>query len=198
MIETLSNAHKLFDRRICIISCDVLINYTPPVVKTSFETTIRSIIHTSVLKSLYINTYGKPGPLQTPFITDFQYMKSIVSNVLRKVENITSYQDSTRQGNNSKNINNSDSISIPNIQTNWEASKEKIIPSNLRLYSNEDLSDGNHKTVSSILRADSTLLLKLKSTDTHEMANNKAYGINLPSNHKDYWKHKKIYESINK
>lgn len=199
MIETLSKAHKLFDRHIRIISCDVLINYTRPVIKTRFETVIRSIIHKSVLKTLYNSLYGKPG--QIPFITDLQYMKSItrtiLNNVWRKMTHFPSFQDTIKQENNSENLKRSDFISNTNIQTNWYATKEKFTRSNSRLGTNVDLNDGLGNTESPIFSADKTMLLKSKNADTRKISS-EAYGINLPTNHKDYWKNKQLYESINK
>jgi hypothetical protein len=122
-------------------------------------------------------------------------VRTIVSKVLYKIKYIN--QDTKKQENDPENLKHSDSLSISKMLTSWDATQNKFMASKLKLYSNVELNNGLSKTTSPILRADRTIILKSKNSDTYKTSS-KAYGIHLPINHKDYWKYKQIYESINK
>jgi len=146
------------------------------------------------LKKLYVDTYGKPEPLYKPFITDRQYMKSIVVRVMNKIlYEIDNFSLSKEIKKDSKHSN---SLSItPSIRSNLDRTKyEKLIK---LPYYNVDLNVGTSTTVNPTRRIYRKFLVKLKPTNTNKIST-KIYGVHLPANHKDYWKYKRIYESITK
>jgi len=187
MIEKLSNTRETVNKRIRITSCDILFNCAHSMVEKG-------------LKTLYVDTYGKPEPLHMPLITDRQYMKSIVTSVMNQVlyeiDNFSLSKETKKLTNYTRDSKHSNSLSItPSIRSNWDRTKyEKLIK--LPNY-NVDLNVGNSTTVNPTHRIYRKFLVKSKTTNTSKTST-KLYGVHLPVNHKDYWKHKHIYESITK
>lgn len=146
------------------------------------------------LKTFYIDAYGKPEPLYMPLITDRQFMKSVVNcvmnKVLCKIENSFLSKETKKLKNYTKDSKHSDSY-ILNIRSNWNEKLTKLP------YYNLNLNDGTSTTITPTNRLYRNLLIKSKPTNINEIST-KTYGVHLPMKHKDYWKHKHIYESITK
>lgn len=184
--------------QIRVISCDVLLNCAnQPTDKTELlETFLRSIVSKSVSRAMYIYLYGKPELLRFPIVTDLQYMKlivrTIVKKVLLKIENVFPLPQEIIAS-----TNNSDSKSIPSIQTCWDESEEERVPTKLRPYSNVDINNDTGGIVNTIPRINGKLLIKSRRANASKMPTS-TYGVQLPTNHKNYWRLKNIYESITK
>lgn len=195
IIEKLSGSHEAFNRKIHLASCDVLHNCTRPMINTVLKSFLSSIIHKSVFEAMYINLYGRPESLHMPIITDVQYIKSIVktimNNVMRKIEYFPMPREHNMTPSNYlKNLRhfnfNSTPKIIPSLNTNSIANDG----TELKHYSHTEDSNRGFKRTH---RLDKTMMEKSKSTVTSKMLD-----IKLPKNHKDYWKNRKIYESIAK
>lgn len=195
IIEKLNGSRKAFNPNIHIASCDVLRNYTRPMVHTGLKSFLCSIIHKSVFEAMYINLYGRPESLYIPIITDVQYIKSIVktimNNVMRRIEYFYMPRENNMTPSNYlkklRHFNfNSMSKIIPSLNTNSIANDS----TELKYYSEtDDINLGFKKT----LKLGKTTVEKSQSTMT-----SKTHDIKLPKNHKDYWKNRKIYDSIAK
>lgn len=158
------------------------------------ETFLYYIVSKSVSRAMYIHLYGKPKLLHFPIVTDFQYMKLIVraimKKVLLKIENFLPL--------NIASTNDADSKSIPSIRTDWdEMEDDECILTKLRPYSNVDINNDTGGIVNPIPRVSEKFLIKSKRANTSKIPTS-TYGVQLPTNHKDYWRLKNIYESITK
>lgn len=161
----------------------------------NLETFFGSISEKSITKAKYILTYGKPGPLiHINSLTNLQYMESIVKIIICyavcKIEKNIALSQETITLNNSKALRYS---LIPILdQDNKE---EKDNSRSLQPY--VELNDGFNNILSPILKDDDEMLLEPKKTNINVIFTKK-YSINLPTNHKNYWKYKKIFDSIAK
>lgn len=198
-IEKLFAQHKNINQLVRITSCDVLINCTRPVIQTGLEAFLRSIIHKIVNKTIYIHNYGKPESLHMQ-LTNLQYMqlivRNIMNNVMRKIE-VNSFTQKSQTLRNLKAAKHSHTKSISNIQSSCNATEDKYNATTLRLHPNSSFNGNFREIMNPILRADRRMLVKSKYQNVNKIST-KTYGINLPKNDKDYWKHKKIYDSIAK
>lgn len=188
IIEKLSGSHKVFNQKIHIASCDVLLNCTQPMVKTELESFLCSIIHKSVFEAMYINLYGRPEFLYMPTITDVQFIKSIVKTIMNNVMYKIEFFPKTRENymtpiNYLKNI-------IPRLNTTTMGNDV----TELKHFSPTENSNHGLSLTHGI---DKLTMEKSKSTMTNNTST-KIHKIKLLKNHKDYWKYKKIYESIAK
>lgn len=195
IIEKLSGSHEAYNRKIHLASCDVLLNCTRPIVNTELKSFLCSIIHKSVFEAMYINLYGKPELLHMFIITDAQYIKSIVKAIMNNVMHKIKYCPMPRENNITppnylKNLGhfnfNCTSNIIPNLNTNTMANDR----TELKHFSHTEDSNRTFKRTQILNK---TTMEKSKSTMT-----NRTHDIKLPKNYKDYWKNKKIYESIAK
>lgn len=199
IIEKLSNSRNIFNRMIRVVSCDVLINCTRPMVKTELKSFLCSIIHKSAFEAMYINLYGRPKLLHMPIITDLQYIKSIVktiiNNVIRKAEYfLISQENNMTSSNYLRNLKHFNLNPIPNIVPNLNTTTIENDVTKLRQFSN--MKNSNHG-FSRTYRLDNKITEKSKRKITSN-ASSEMHKIHLPKNHKDYWKYKKIYENITK
>ncbi|XP_060836233.1 probable inactive peptidyl-prolyl cis-trans isomerase-like 6 [Rhopalosiphum padi] len=198
LIEKLSNAHEICNQQIRITSCDVLLNCnTRSVVETKLDTFLYSIIDKIILKAMYINSYGKPRPLHKPIITNLQYIESIIqtitTNVMSKIKDFAQSQE---------NIPFKDYSKLPgSIPSAPSICKDEIKKHSLIKLTPYYI--GFNGTTSNIHKIDKTMLTIKSKQPKHTGAcskikidKNVKYGINLPTNHKDYWKYKKIYNCI--
>ncbi|XP_025204224.1 problable inactive peptidyl-prolyl cis-trans isomerase-like 6 [Melanaphis sacchari] len=202
IIEKLSNAHTIFNQPIRITSYDILPNCnTRSVVETKLDKFLYSIIEKIILKAMYINTYGKPKPLYKPTITNLQYIESIVqtltTNVMSKIKDFTPSQENIPFMDYSKQLRLPGSISIPSAPSICkDGTKKKHSLIKLTPYST-----GFNGTTNKLHKTDETksTIKSKQHTDACSkirIDKNDEYGINLPINHKNYWKYKKIYDVI--
>lgn len=156
-----------------------------------------------VHKAMYTYAYGKPKPLHLPVITDSEYVESIIRTLTRKVmgkiENLASPQET-------KTLINVDyskpsrllrpgSMAIPSAPSSCKDETKKTY-SLIKLM---PYSTGFNEIVSQMVGTEQISTIKSKCVGARSKISidkNVKYGIGLPADHKDYWKYKKIYDSI--
>lgn len=151
---------------------------------------------------MYTYAYGKPKPLHLPVKNDLEYAESIIrtltNNVIGKIEDSISSQETkplviADYSKRSKLRLGSTTIpSAPSICQ--DETKRKLSLIKLKPYS-----AGFNETVSRILELEKISTIKSKrvgACSAISIGKNTKYGVNLSTNHKDYWKYKKIYDGI--
>lgn len=77
--------------RVRITSCNVLFikcvgdTLASAAVRKGLDDFLRSLVRDSVRKAMYVNVYGKPERLRSPFAAERLYVKSIVGIIMREV-----------------------------------------------------------------------------------------------------------------
>ncbi|CAH1713676.1 unnamed protein product [Aphis gossypii] len=203
-IEKLSNTHEIINQQIRITSCDVLLNCsTRSVVETKLDKFLYSIVDKIIFKAMYIKAYGKPKPLHKPIITNLQYIESIVqtitNNVMDKIKDFAPSQENKPFMNYSKHLRLPGSISIPSAppickdETKKKHSLIKLMPYAISF---NGTTSKIHKINKKILTIKSKQSKNIGASSKIEIDKKVKYGIHLPTDHKDYWKYKKIYDGI--
>lgn len=126
-------------------------------------------------------------------------MKSIVTSmmckVLYKIENISLSKRTKPHPNHKRHSKYSDSSSIPSIRSDCD---DKIKDEELIKLSYIDLNDGDTSTAANHSRRIYRKCLVKSKSDNTSKTPVETYGVHLPADHKDYLKHKRIYDSIAK
>ncbi|VVC27186.1 Cyclophilin-like domain,Cyclophilin-type peptidyl-prolyl cis-trans isomerase domain [Cinara cedri] len=200
-IEKFSDTNESLNQQIRITSCNVIVKTMDSLhsntrsSETEIESFLSSIIHTGILKSMYINVYGKPEPLHKPLLSEYEYMKSIVMIIMNKVWNKTIYSSS--QLNKVWRQNFYSNSHVPqktltsNTSSDWDTTNEIKSIIKLRPYSN-NVDRNNNSSITASPITSKSILLKTKYSNK---TTNGCY-ISLPKKHKDYRRCKQIYESI--
>ncbi|CAI6368930.1 unnamed protein product [Macrosiphum euphorbiae] len=200
-IEKLSYAREISDRQIRITSCDVLPNCARSV-KTKIDEFLYTTIDKIVDKAMFTYAYGKPKPLHLPIITDLEYVESIIrtltNNVMGKIVDSASPQETKPlidEDYSKRSKLRLGSMTIPSAPSSCkDETKRKHSLIKLKPYS-----AGFNETASRILETVGTeniSTIKSEACSAISIGKNTKYGVNLPANHKYYWKYKKIYDGI--